>query len=238
MVNRIKTAGCKLDRKWSYKLQNDKDLDFEINVLEDINYLSYGTGIHKFYSNRQEGMNFSTMINLSKNNIIMLGVKFGNIIQQTELLYEKIIYNKKFTATILFLSPLFPDGNIISWLGEVEKFNGFKHLYDGLILTIKNFKALKKRLKERGASYNKRLIIKGYYTLPTGSLVFYDKNDCFAMMKMEPFNFKVLKDKRLSFDIRKEDQPEVFDTYLKSVESLIKVSIDINDPIYDCYNNN
>lgn len=235
LIGRLKTAGCDINENcYSYLLKNN-DVTFDISSDLQFEHIKKQGKFLNFYPTREYGLDFASMLNFAKHDILIVGVKFGNIIQQTDLLYEKILTNKNFTATLLFLSPIYKNGNDILWLDEVEKFNGFSQLKEGLILTIKNLKRLKMKLKDYGKSYSNRLTIKGYCTLPTASFVFYDRRDSFAIMKMEPFNYQVVKVNRLSFDIKKSEEPEVFDTYLKSVNQLVKISIDINDSAYDCY---
>lgn len=233
LIEKLRNAGCDLSINGKTQWADLNKFHFLDTVIKSDD-IPVETAISNFYENRSYGQDFETILSMCKKNLVIIGIKFGTIIQQLDLLIEKMSDEDDFYVKFFLLSPIDKYGTELTWINEVEKFNSFGHLLEVLKLNVINLRKYINAIKDE--NIKKRISIKFYYTLPTASLVFYDKDEDYGIVRVEPFMYKIMPMQRASFDVKKSKSDKLYERYSRSLDLMESTcSIDINDKIFDDY---
>lgn len=231
LIDLLTAAGCAIETSGKLRWGDSDDFHFTDTVQHERLPPEYA--ISRFYASREEGQNFETILSMCGKSLHVVGVRFGTIMQQLSLVLGRLGEDSDFRMEFLLLSPIYPDGREISWIGEVEAFNSLTHLKVQLVLSLVNLRKFIESITDE--SIRERISIRFYYTLPTASLVVYDMDSEDGMVRVEPFLHKIVPVQRASFDIRRSSSPDLYSRYAGVVLSLEKCSLDLWDERYTEY---
>lgn len=232
LIDLLEVAGCGVEK--SGKLVEWADASaYHFSETVQLEHLPFEFPIDRFYSSREEGQSFKTILSMCRKSLHVVGVRFGTILQQLSLALDRLERDPGFYVEFLLLSPIYPSGEEIPWIGEVEAFNSLTHLKFQLLLSLLNLRKFIESIAD--ASVRERVRVLFYYTLPTASLVVYDMDAEYGKVRVEPFLHKIVPSQRASFDIARTSSPTLYDRYTGVIRSLESCSMDLRDERITAY---
>ena len=185
-------------------------------LLRSIKQASEIKGISAFYSDRQNVPPIEDRILTAHKEVAIMGLQLSTITHSyLPLLKQQAQIGCQ--IKLLLMSPTDDKGNPLPWVDEVGKIHTFLGLKG--ILNI-NIVQLTNWFEELPIDVQKRIEIKLYSTIPSGSILLIDKDLETGSIKVEPILYKFPPAERPSFIVTRSSSPGLYKNLLDSFNDL------------------
>jgi hypothetical protein len=163
---------------------------------------------------------------LAQQDVLISGIGLGTLVGgHNGGVFDEPL-NKNCTIRILFLSPYTPNGepNPVVEVSDIQ--TGYTGQRQLILQSMENYFQWRLKLDK---SKQKRLLVKGYYNIPSTAIVMIDAKKPNGFIRVEPIVPGIPIEFRPSFDVTITSSKDLFDRLHEAYENLWANAIDIED---------